>query len=81
MSMAPSALPRKLVKRVRGLDVSQAIELASRLGYAARGLVYLGLGSIVLMAALDLTPRAKGAKGLDGRLFTLGTDDQTNGAR
>lgn len=64
MSMAPSALPRKLVKRVRGLDVSQAIELASRLGYAARGLVYLGLGSIVLMAALDLTPRAKGAKGL-----------------
>ncbi|KQZ03285.1 hypothetical protein ASD21_20910 [Caulobacter sp. Root1455] len=40
------------------------MELASRLGYAARGLVYLGLGSIVLLAALDLTPRAKGAKGM-----------------
>lgn len=38
--------------------------MASRLGYAARGLVYLGLGSIVLLAALDLTPRAHGAKGV-----------------
>jgi hypothetical protein len=57
-------LGRKLVKRVRGLNVSKLIELASRLGYAARGLVYLGLGSIVLLAALDLTPRAKGAKGV-----------------
>ena len=46
------------------MDVSKAIELASRLGYAARGLVYLGLGSLVLLAALDLTPRAHGAKGL-----------------
>ncbi|WP_246263315.1 DUF1206 domain-containing protein [Caulobacter soli] len=52
------------MRRVQGLNVSKAIELASRLGYAARGLVYLGLGAIVLLAALDLTPRAKGAKGL-----------------
>ena len=64
MSTSPITLPRKLVKRVRRLNVSKAIELASRLGYAARGLVYLGLGSIVLLAALDLTPRAKGAKGV-----------------
>lgn len=64
MSTSPSALPRKLVKRVRRLSVSRIIELASRFGYAARGLVYLGLGSIVLLAALDLTPRAQGAKGV-----------------
>jgi hypothetical protein len=64
MSTSPGVLPRKLAKRVRRLDAAKAIELASRLGYAARGLVYLGLGSIVLLAALDLTPRAKGAKAL-----------------
>jgi hypothetical protein len=64
MSTSPIVLPRKLMKRARRLDVSSMIELASRLGYAARGLVYLGLGSIVLLAALDLTPRAKGAKGV-----------------
>lgn len=64
MSISLIALPRKLVKRVQGLNVAKAIELASRLGYAARGLVYLALGAVVLLAALDLTPRAKGAKGL-----------------
>ena len=64
MSTSLIALPRKLVKRVQRANVSKAIELASRLGYAARGLVYLGLGSIALLAALDLTPRAKGAKGM-----------------
>ena len=52
------------MKAVRRLTVSKAIELASRLGYAARGLVYLSIGSIVLLAALDLTPRAKGANGV-----------------
>ncbi|MES2033804.1 MAG: DUF1206 domain-containing protein [Pseudomonadota bacterium] len=37
--------------------------MASRLGYGARGLVYLGVGGIALLAALDLTPRASGASG------------------
>jgi uncharacterized membrane protein YidH (DUF202 family) len=64
MSTPPITLPRSWIKHARRIDVSKAIELASRLGYAARGLVYLGLGSIVLLAALDLTPRAKGAKSL-----------------
>ena len=64
MSTSPIAWPGELVKRFRRLNVSRLIELASRLGYAARGLVYLGVGSIVLLAALDLTPRAKGASGV-----------------
>jgi uncharacterized membrane protein YidH (DUF202 family) len=64
MSTRPISVPRGLVKRVKRLDVAGVIELASRLGYTARGLVYLGLGSLVLLAALDLTPRAHGAKGL-----------------
>ena len=64
MSTSPIAWPPKFIERARRLNVSKLIELASRLGYAARGLVYLGLGSIVLLAALDLTPRAKGAKGM-----------------
>ncbi|MET3665843.1 DUF1206 domain-containing protein [Caulobacter sp. 1776] len=50
-----------LLKR---LDLATVLEWASRGGYAARGLVYLGLGGIVLLAALDLTPRARGARGL-----------------
>jgi len=64
MSTSINALPRKLVKRVQRTNAAKAIELASRLGYAARGLVYLGLGTVVLLAALDLTPRAKGVKGM-----------------
>lgn len=36
----------------------------ARLGYAARGVVYIGLGVIALLAAIDLTPRAKGARGV-----------------
>ncbi|MFZ0266290.1 DUF1206 domain-containing protein [Caulobacter sp.] len=64
MSTSIITLPRELVNRVRRANVAKAIELASRLGYAARGLVYLGLGTVVLLAALDLTPRAKGATGM-----------------
>ena len=44
--------------------VLRGLEWAGRLGYAARGVVYLGLGAIVLLAAADLTPRARGAKAM-----------------
>ncbi len=41
----------------------KALETTSRFGYAARGLVYLSVGAIALLAALDLTPKAKGTGG------------------
>lgn len=37
--------------------------MASRFGYGARGLVYVSVGAIALLAALDLTPRTTGAGG------------------
>ena len=57
------ALPSRLMSH-RRLDLSRVLEWAARLGYAARGLVYCGLGAIALLAALDLTPQARGAKGV-----------------
>ncbi len=38
-------------------------EAAARTGYLARGAVYLSIGALALLAALDLTPRAQGAVG------------------
>lgn len=38
-------------------------ELACRAGYVARGAVYLSIGAIALLAAVDLTPQAKGSLG------------------
>lgn len=37
------------------------LELTSRLGFAARGVVYLSVGVLAVLAALGLTPRAQGA--------------------
>lgn len=68
--MASSTLPslrrvRKGVGRLaRRFDLTTVLEWASRLGYAARGVVYLGLGGIVLLAAADITPRAHGTKAM-----------------
>ena len=45
-------------------DLARGLEWASRLGYAARGVVYLGLGAIVFLAAADVMPRARGAKAM-----------------
>jgi hypothetical protein len=45
-------------------DLAASLEWASRLGYAARGLVYLGLGAIVFLAAVDWSPRAHGAQAM-----------------
>lgn len=46
------------------IEWSRLLEWAARAGYAARGVVYIGVGAIVLLAALDMTPRAKGAREL-----------------
>ena len=48
----------------RALNLPTLLQVLARIGYAARGLVYVGLGSIVLLAAIDLSPRAKGAKAM-----------------
>jgi len=48
-------LAKRLSKAAR-----EALETASRFGYGARGLVYLSVGVIALLAALDLTPKAAG---------------------
>jgi len=39
------------------------LEAAARAGYVARGLVYLSVGTIAMLAALRLTPHARGALG------------------
>jgi hypothetical protein len=46
---------------LKGAPVRAMLEIASRLGYVARGLVYLSLGTIALLAAADLAPSARGA--------------------
>lgn len=58
------AVSGAVLRQARRFDLAKALVWASRLGYAARGVVYLGLGAIVLLAAVDLTPRARGAKAL-----------------
>jgi len=40
-----------------------AAEMAARLGYMARGMVYLSIGLIALMAVIGLTPHTRGAVG------------------
>jgi hypothetical protein len=42
----------------------EGLELSSRLGYAARGAVYLMIGVIAVLAAADLTPQTTGADGV-----------------
>lgn len=62
MNFRQLAAPRLLGGK--SLDLPTILLAAARLGYAARGFVYIGLGTIALLAALDLTPRAKGARGV-----------------
>ncbi len=48
---------------LRRAPLATAAELACRAGYVARGLVYLSIGVIAILAAADLTPRAQGSLG------------------
>ena len=50
-----------LLRRVPPLPV--LIETAARVGYGARGFVYASVGTLTLMAALDIGGRSVGTKG------------------
>ncbi|WP_176695914.1 DUF1206 domain-containing protein [Phenylobacterium immobile] len=43
--------------------LATVVEVGARLGYVARGAVYVSIGAIALLAALGLTPRAVGVVG------------------
>nr|QQZ50460.1 DUF1206 domain-containing protein [Phenylobacterium glaciei] len=43
---------------------SALAELACRAGYLARGFIYLSIGAMAVAAALDLTPKAQGSRGV-----------------
>jgi len=55
--IAAVAEVRRWLKRA---PVRALLEVAARLGYVARALVYLSVGIIALLAAADLTPSARG---------------------
>lgn len=49
---------------LRGAPLGALTELACRGGYLARGFIYLSIGTMAVMAALDLTPKAQGSRGV-----------------
>ena len=61
-NLSPSAA-QQVVSWLRRMPARALLELASRIGYVARGAVYFSVGFIALMAALDLTPKAAGIVG------------------
>ena len=61
-NLSPSAA-LQVISWLRRIPGRALLELASRVGYVARGAVYLSVGSIALLAAIDLTPRAAGVVG------------------
>lgn len=52
-------LRRRFAKR----PLAAIVEAAARAGYLARGAVYLSIGAMAVLAALNVTPRAQGAIG------------------
>jgi len=52
-----------LTHRLRAHPPGLAIEAACRLGYVARGLIYVSMGVVALLAAADRAPHAQGANG------------------
>jgi hypothetical protein len=62
MTSRPALLDR-LRRRFAKTPWAAAAEVAARLGYVARGLVYVSIGLVALLAVAGLTPRAEGALG------------------
>ena len=59
---SPSAV-RQVGAWLKSIPTPAVLELASRTGYVARGAVYLSVGFIALLAALDVVPTASGVVG------------------
>jgi hypothetical protein len=53
----------RLLGRFPAAPWSSLAEAVARIGYLARGSVYLAVGAVALLSALHLTPHAKGALG------------------
>jgi hypothetical protein len=58
-----SAPLERLRRRFGDTPGRALLEAAARAGYVARGAVYLSIGAMALLAALDVWPRAEGAIG------------------
>ena len=55
-------------RRVSGWPVAEAVDWAARIGYGARGFVYLSVGVLILLASLDQIGSAVGSSGAAGWL-------------
>lgn len=66
VSILSQALPRRLMRNLPSTD--RLLEGAARVGYGARGFVYLSVGLIALMAAMDWMSDAVGTSGAVGWL-------------
>lgn len=54
---------RQVLAWLKAMPGAAVLEMTSRIGYAARGVVYLSIGVAALLAAVELTPTAEGAAG------------------
>ncbi len=67
LQVAPSTVRptawRRAVLRLRAAPWTTLVEMACRAGYVARGAVYLSIGLCAWLAALRLTPHARGSIG------------------
>ncbi len=51
------------MKRGARRDLGKVLEGLARAGYGARGFVYISIGAIAVLAAVELAPRASGSRG------------------
>lgn len=66
--MTATQLLQRARRRVSGWPVADSVEWAARIGYGARGFVYLSVGVLTLLAAMDKIGSAVGSSGAAGWL-------------
>lgn len=66
--MTATQLLQRARRRVSGWPVADSVEWAARIGYGARGFVYLSVGVLTLLAAMDQIGSAVGSSGAAGWL-------------